>query len=77
MRDGSVTNLHISKGVVNASVMGSELYHVAIKVQPMPKTQWKALVAECSDKIATDEQLSQGKFSKTLMEILSKSGLFF
>lgn len=76
--NGSVIDLQVKKGEVIAQVMGSSLYKITIQVKPMPETKWQALVKECAGKIDSMIELLQGKFSKSVMEIITKKegGLF-
>jgi uncharacterized Zn finger protein len=78
VRNGSVLDLNVSKGRVEAQVMGSSLYQIAIEIQPMPESKWKTLVKSCAGKIDSLIELLQGKFSKSVMEIITKKtdGLF-
>jgi uncharacterized Zn finger protein len=77
-RNGSIIDLKIGKGHVKAQVMGSSLYKVTIKIKPMHEPKWKSLVKACSGKIDSLIELLQGKFSKSVMEIITKKneGLF-
>ena len=78
VRNGSVLDINVSKGRIEAQVMGSSLYQVAIEIQPMPESKWKTLVKSCAGKIDSLIELLQGKFSKAVMEIITKKtdGLF-
>ncbi len=78
VRNGSVIDLQISKGKIVAQVMGSSLYHVAITVKPMLEKKWKSLVGACSGKIDSLIELLQGKFSQSVMKIITEkeTGLF-
>jgi uncharacterized Zn finger protein len=70
VRNGSVIDLQVTKGKVNAQVMGSSLYKVVIEVKPMPNNKWKNLVKVCAGKIDSLIELLQCKFSKAVMSIL-------
>ncbi len=78
VRNGSVIDLKISNGQVQAKVMGSSLYQIGIKVKPMLESKWKVLIEACAGKIDSLIELLQGKFSKAVMEILTQkeNGLF-
>src|SRR5262252_1799210 len=43
VRNGSVVDLQIGPGAIQAFVSGSELYKVAVKVKPVTKARWKAI----------------------------------
>lgn len=77
-RHGSVVDLKITAGKINASVLGSELYQVEIIITPMLKEKWMNLVELCSGKIDSMIELLQGKFEKSVMELMTapKQGLF-
>lgn len=74
VRNGSVIDLKIAKGQVKAQVMGSSLYHVAINIKAMPEAKWKTLVKACAGKIDSLIELLNGKFSKAVMEIITRKG---
>lgn len=78
VRNGSVIDLKISAGEVQALVMGSSLYTVAVKVTEVPAKQWQAIGAECSGSIDSLVELLQGKLSKGVMERICapRTGLF-
>lgn len=78
VRNGSVVDLQIGSGEVNARVRGSSLYSVKVSVAPVPKSRWKALCGDCAGAIASLVELLQGRFSKGVMERIcaAKTGLF-
>ena len=78
VRNGSVIDLKISEGEVQAQVMGSSLYKVAVKVSEVPAKQWQAIGTECSGSIDSLVELLQGRLSKGVMERICapRTGLF-
>ena len=78
IRNGSVIDLKITDGSVQAQVMGSDLYHVEINIAAVPAQQWKAIRADCAGSIASLVELLQGKLSKAVMERIctANTGLF-
>jgi uncharacterized Zn finger protein len=78
VRNGSIIDLNIFEGGIKANVQGTKLYDVDIKISPCLKSKWQKLVAECSGKIDSLIELLQGKFSKSVMEIITDKqiGLF-
>jgi uncharacterized Zn finger protein len=78
VRNGSVVDLQIGEGEVNALVSGSSIYEVHVKVAAVPKATWKAIRADCSGAIDSLVELLQGRFSKGVMERLcqQRTGLF-
>ena len=78
VRNGSVIDLKITAGEVQAQVMGSSLYKVAVKVTTVPAKHWQAIGADCSGSIDSLVELLQGKLSKAVMERICTphTGLF-
>jgi len=78
VRNGSVVDLHIAPGEVKAYVSGSKLYRIAVKIEPVPKPRWNALVRDCAGAIDSLVELLQGRFSKGVMEHICRqeTGLF-
>jgi uncharacterized Zn finger protein len=78
VRNGSVIDLQISPGKIEALVSGSEIYRVAIKVAPVTKTRWQSICTDCAGAIDSLVELLQGRFSKGVMERIcrQKTGLF-
>jgi uncharacterized Zn finger protein len=78
VRNGSVVDLEIAAGVVNALVSGSEIYRVAVKVSAVPKARWNSICTDCAGAIDSLVELLQGRFSKGIMERIcqQKTGLF-
>src|SRR4051794_22264737 len=68
VRNGSVVDLQIQPGEINAYVCGSELYNVTLKVSPVNKTQWKSICKDCGGAIDSLVELLQGKLSQGVME---------
>lgn len=78
VRNGSVVHLDIGKGVINALVSGSSVYEVKITIHAIAKEKWKTVVANCAGSIGSMVELLQGKFSKSVMQVIShkNQGLF-
>lgn len=78
VRNGSVIDLQIGKGKIEAQVMGSSLYRVTIQITALADSKWSELVKVCAGKIDSMIELLQGKFSKAVMQILTEKekGLF-
>ena len=78
VRNGSVVDLQMNGGEVKAMVMGSAMYHVTVKVLPLPAAQWKSICTDCSGSIDSLVELLQGRLSKAVMERVcqQKTGLF-
>lgn len=78
VRNGSVIDLTIAEGSIQAQVMGSGLYKVAVSVAAVPARQWQAISADCAGSIASLVELLQGRLSKGVMERIctANTGLF-
>jgi len=74
VRNGSVVDLQIGKGVVGATVSGSALYTVKVSVKPVPAARWKALCEDCGGAIDSVIELLRGRFSKAVMERICRQG---
>ena len=60
LRNGSVLDLVIAEGRVEAYVAGSALYRVTIGMAPLAKTRWRRVVARCTGRIGSLVGLLQG-----------------
>jgi uncharacterized Zn finger protein len=78
VRNGSVIHLKISKGCVEAQVVGSSLYSIKVGVSPLAPARWAAIKGECAGKIDSLVGLLQGKLSEPVMRIITERerGLF-
>ncbi len=78
VRNGSVIDLKITDGSVQAQVMGSSLYKVKVNVAAVPDRQWQAISADCAGTVASLVELLQGRLSKAVMERIctANTGLF-
>ena len=74
VRNGSVVDLQIAPGEIQAMVSGSELYKVAVKVTPVSKARWQSICKDCAGAIDSLVELLQGRFSKGVMERSAASG---
>jgi uncharacterized Zn finger protein len=78
VRNGSVVDLQVNGGEINAVVMGSSLYKVVVKVAPLPKARWNSICKDCAGSIDSLVELLQGRLSKAVMERVcqQEAGLF-
>jgi uncharacterized Zn finger protein len=78
VRNGSVVDLQVNGGEINAKVMGSALYKVVVKVAPLPKARWNSICTDCAGSIDSLVELLQGRLSKAVMERVCRqeTGLF-
>src|SRR5438093_11712769 len=78
LRNGSVLDLAIAGGRVEAHVAGSELYRVTIGIAPMAKARWRRVVARCTGRIGSLVGLLRGELSDGVLAVLThaQDGLF-
>jgi uncharacterized Zn finger protein len=78
VRNGSVIDLQIAPGAIEALVSGTEIYKVTVKVTPVAKARWQAICTDCAGAIDSLVELLQGRFSKAVMERICRqnTGLF-
>ena len=78
VRNGSVIDLVITTGKVQAQVVGSSLYNIVVSVAPVPAKQWASLSADCAGSIDSLVELLQGRLSKAVMARICtpRTGLF-
>ena len=74
VRNGSVIDLRISSGKVEALVQGSELYKIAIGLRPLAPKRWQDFKGRCAGKIANLLDLLQGRLSKDILADLTAHG---
>jgi uncharacterized Zn finger protein len=74
VRNGSVLDLQIAKGEVEAMVSGSELYAVRVVITPAVTKRWKAICEDCAGRIDSLVELLQGRLSKAVMERVCREG---
>jgi hypothetical protein len=78
VRNGSVIDLQIAPGEIQALVSGSRIYKVKVKVAPVAKARWQSICKDCAGAIDSLIELLQGRFSEGVMERVcrQKTGLF-
>jgi uncharacterized Zn finger protein len=78
VRNGSVVDLQITRGRVQALVSGSEIYEVKIDIALAAPERWKAICRDCAGSIGSLVELLKGKLSKNVMERVCREndGLF-
>ncbi len=78
VRNGSVVDLQIAPGAVQALVSGSQLYSVTVKLSPVAKERWQSICNDCAGEIDSLVELLQGRLSKAVMERICRPqiGLF-
>jgi uncharacterized Zn finger protein len=74
VRNGSVVDLQISPREIIATVSGSELYNVRIRIADVPSRQWASICIDCAGRIESLVELLHGRLAKGLMERLCRQG---
>ena len=74
VRNGSVVDLQIAKGLVTAMVAGSNVYKIKIAIAPVSQARWKAMCRDCSGTIDLLVELLQGRLDKGVMERMCREG---
>ncbi len=77
-RNGSVVDLSVEAGKVQAWVQGSELYRIEIGIAALPDKRWRAIVSECAGQVGSLVELLEGRFGDGVMEVLARerTGMF-
>ena len=78
VRNGSVLDLTIGQGKVDAYVAGSELYTVTIGIRPLGRARWKRVVSRCTGRIGSLVALLRGELGPDVLSVLCdrEAGLF-
>ncbi len=78
VRNGSVVDLQIERGKVEALVSGSEMYRVKIDISVAAPARWTAICRDCAGSVGSLVELLRGKLSKNVMERVCREadGLF-
>lgn len=78
LRQGNVYDLTIEPGVITATVAGSELYEVIIKITPLPESHWDDIKSQCAGQVQSMLDLLAGKLGDGVLRIITDpdSGLF-
>ncbi len=73
-RNGSVTDLAITKGRVEAVVAGSMVYDVAISIASIAPEKWRSIKRDCATSIGSLIDLLSGRLADDVMQRLVKPG---
>jgi uncharacterized Zn finger protein len=78
VRNGSVIDLQVGRGKVEALVSGSEIYKVKVDIAVAAPERWTAICRDCAGSVGSLVELLQGKLSKNVMERVCREadGLF-
>src|SRR6059036_1095817 len=70
LRNGSVLDLTIVPGRVEAYVAGTELYRVTIGMAALAKNRWQRVVRRCTGRIGSLVGLLRGELSADVLAVL-------
>ena len=73
-RNGSVVDLLLTRGRIDAVVAGSMAYDVAITIAALPPQAWRAIKADCATSIGSLVDLLSGRLADDVMRRLARSG---
>lgn len=78
VRNGSVLDLQVGPGRIDALVTGSSLYEIRISIAPLPPRRWAAIRSECAGEIGSLVELLRGQLSESVMVVVTRkeTGLF-
>ena len=78
VRNGSVIDLQITGGKIEALVQGSDLYKIALHITALPPRRWAEFTKACAGKVTNLLDLLQGRLSKEILtDITARStGIF-
>ena len=78
VRNGSVCHLDVHAGGVDAMVVGSDLYHVVVRIRKLGQAAWKTIRAECAGRVGSVLELLQGRLSDHVLRVVTDPdrGLF-
>jgi len=78
VRNGSVVDLAVALGKVEAFVAGTAMYTVTVGVAPMKRARWRRVVTRCTGRIGSLVGLLRGELSAEVLAVLAdpKEGLF-
>lgn len=78
VRNGAVVDLKINPTNVLAKVVGSRLYNVSIRINPLKKSNWNKIIKDSEGNIDSLQELLEGNFPEVLRELFFKqdTGLF-
>ena len=74
VRNGSVIDLQLAAGKIEALVQGSSLYKISIGIAPLPPKRWKEFTKACAGKVTNLLDLLQGRLSKDILADLTAHG---
>jgi uncharacterized Zn finger protein len=78
VRNESILDLQVRKGLITAMVMGTELYSIRVKITPLGNAQWQRIKRKTAGQIGSMVELLQGRLSDSVMQSVTgqSDGLF-
>ena len=73
-RDGSVIDLQITGGEIEALVQGSDLYKISLHITALPAKRWVQFTEACAGKVTNLLDLLQGRLSKEILADMTAKG---
>jgi uncharacterized Zn finger protein len=67
VRNGSVIDLQLVRGRIDALVSGSEIYTARLEVRPLEPAKWQEVVQRCAGQIESVVELLSGRLSDGVM----------
>ena len=79
VRSGTVVDLQIKKGLIEARVQGSRKtpYKVGIHISPLKEEQCQHILEQCSERIESVEELLSGNFPENMKNLFTGDGGLF
>jgi uncharacterized Zn finger protein len=74
VRSGAVLDLKVVSGKVTALVSGSDLYQVAITIEPLAADHWGRIKTQCAGNIGSIIELLEGRLSERVMQVITHRG---
>lgn len=74
VRNGSVVDLLVSRGRIEAVVAGSMVYDITIAIKPLAAAKWRAIKADCAGSIGSLVDLLTGRLDDDAMRRLVRPG---
>jgi uncharacterized Zn finger protein len=74
VRNGSVVDLLLTRGRIDAVVAGSTAYDVAITIAALPPRGWRAIKSDCATSIGSLVDLLSGRLADDVMRRLARPG---
>lgn len=77
-RNGSIVDLQIETGTIEALVSGSSLYRIKIRIEPLNSKRWQAIRSDCARQVTSLLDLMRGKLPDVVLARLTdpKEGMF-